>query len=132
MTGHNSEDATSTHQFTLFKDALARRVLAEPDIEGSSAGQDNADTLDDFTSYLSEEAWSTLPAPLREATHETRDNIPDVDSELDLPLNTLPASFGDTLSSCGLIPPDDPDATQAFLRRVLRDYVAEACAPPPM
>ncbi|RDX42114.1 hypothetical protein OH76DRAFT_1422735 [Lentinus brumalis] len=110
-------------------------MLAEPGILGqtdSSHAQEDADSLEDFTSYLSEEIWPTLPQSLRSATHETRDQVPDVD---DLPLeSTVPPSFIDTLASCGLVSADsDGDhAAVSFLKKALRDYVAEACAPPPM
>ncbi|RPD53789.1 hypothetical protein L226DRAFT_517642 [Lentinus tigrinus ALCF2SS1-7] len=119
-------------QYSTFKDCLARRILAEPGITEASTDQDDADVLDDFTSYLSEEIWPTLPPALRSATHETRDQVPDID---DLPLETTtPPSFVDTLSSYGLVPSDSDghEVAVAFLRKVLRDYLEEACAPPPV
>lgn len=129
------DDSLQSPQYTTFKDCLARRVLAEPGIIGqadSSGDQDDTDALDDFTSYLSEEIWPTLPPALRSATYETRDEVPDVD---DLPLeNTVPLSFVDTLTSCGLASADSDghEVAVVFLRKVLRDYVGEACAPPPV
>ncbi|KAH9938889.1 uncharacterized protein BXZ73DRAFT_44453 [Epithele typhae] len=136
-------------QFSTFKDCLAQRILAEPgvlnpagspdDPDGSPSG--DSDALDDFTSYLAEEIWPALPASLRTATHETRDAVPDPDA---VPLDSIPGAVGDTLVSCGLVPPaapgdaadphvDPEDAPLArFLRKVLRDYAAEACAPPPV
>ncbi|KAI0740001.1 hypothetical protein C8Q80DRAFT_1111775 [Daedaleopsis nitida] len=117
-------------QYSTFKDCLARRVLAEPGVQGPSSDElEDADALDDFTSYLAEEIWPALPPTLHEATHENRSQVPDVD---DLPLENLPPSFSDTLVSCGLVSNADSDSSLSFLRRVLRDYVAEACAPPPM
>ena len=118
---------TQSAQFAIFKDSLARRVLSEPEVLGQSDAQDESDALDDFTSYLAEEIWSSLPATLREATYENRDVVPDVD---DLSLDSIPPSFSDTLISCGLA--DEPDAATDFLRKVLRSYVADACAPPPV
>ncbi|KAI0707434.1 hypothetical protein C8T65DRAFT_531752, partial [Cerioporus squamosus] len=122
-------------QYSTFKDSLARRILAEPGIVARtelSNEQDDTDALDDFTSYLSEEIWPTVPQSLRSATHETRAQVPDVD---DLPLEIIiPPPFIDTLASCGIISTDSDvdEAAVAFLRKVLRDYVAEACAPPPV
>ena len=121
-------DTTRPPQFAIFKDCLARRVLAEPGVLGQTDDSDS-DALDDFTSYLAEEIWPALPIPLREATYETRDKVPDVD---DLPLETVPTSFSDTLVSCGLVDADEPDAAATFLRRVLKEHVAEACAAPPV
>ena len=121
-------DTTRPPQFAIFKDSLARRVLAEPGVLGQTDDSDS-DALDDFTSYLAEEIWPALPIPLREATYETRDKVPDVD---DLPLETVPTSFSDTLVSCGLVDADEPDAAATFLRRVLKEHVAEACAAPPV
>lgn len=119
-------------QYSIFKDCLARRVLAEPGVLGqSSDDSDDSDALDDFTSYLADEIWPALPPTLQRATHENRSQVPDVD---DLPLDSIPPSFSDTLVSCGLVPDADADSDSSlrFLRRVLKDYVAEACAPPPM
>ncbi|KAI0631865.1 hypothetical protein C8Q77DRAFT_1061552 [Trametes polyzona] len=117
-------------QLSIFKDCLARRLLAEPDVNPEhtqNENQDEADALNDFADYLACEAWPALPQLLREATYETRDAVPDVD---DMSLENVPISFVDTLVSCG-ISEDDESAT-AFLRRVLKDYIGEACAPPPV
>ncbi|KAI0357266.1 hypothetical protein OH77DRAFT_1399697 [Trametes cingulata] len=126
MVDSQALDHSST-QFTAFKDALARRILAEPGVHGQSDAQAEADALDDFASYLADEAWSSLPDALREATYETRDSVPDVD---DLPLENVPTAFADTLISCGLV--EDEESAAASLRKTLRDYVADACAPPPV
>ncbi|KAI0759296.1 hypothetical protein BD413DRAFT_488031 [Trametes elegans] len=123
----NGSRPTPSAQFSTFKDTLARRVLAEPDVMGQVDAQAEADALDDFTNFLANEIWQSLPINLREASHETRESVPDVD---DLPLENIPTSFADTLVSCGLA--EDEDSATAFLRRVLRDYVAEVCAPPPV
>ena len=129
------DNPSNAQQYSTFKDCLARRVLAEPGITGqadSGGDHEDADALDEFTSYLSEEVWPTLPPDLRSGTHETRNQVPDVD---DLPLeNTIPLSFVDTLASCGLVSADSDghEVAVAFLRKVLRDYVEEACAPPPV
>ncbi|KAI0808361.1 hypothetical protein C8Q74DRAFT_1189413 [Fomes fomentarius] len=117
-------------QFSTFKDCLARRVLAEPGVlaEQAESGQDDSDALNDFTSYLAEEIWPVLPPELRDATHESKDRLPDID---DLSLESMISpSFSDTLVSCGLV--DDADSAVTFLRRALKDYVEEASAPPPV
>ncbi|KAH9850500.1 hypothetical protein C2E23DRAFT_314275 [Lenzites betulinus] len=124
-----SASESSSTQYSAFKDCLARRILAEPGIHGSthSDTQDETDALDDFSDYLASEAWPALPPTLREATYDTRASIPDLD---DLALDNISTTFSDTLVSCGVS--DDADSAAAFLRRTLRDYVAEACAPPPV
>ncbi|KAI1787219.1 hypothetical protein LXA43DRAFT_1076263 [Ganoderma leucocontextum] len=120
---------TKPVEFSIFKDCLARRVLSNPSILDHSdpGSQDGSDALDEFTSYLAEEIWPFLPAEVRDATYENRDAVPDVD---DLPLENIPTAFSDTLISCGLT--DDPDAATMFLRKVLKRYVVETCAPPPV
>ncbi|OCH91230.1 hypothetical protein OBBRIDRAFT_544041 [Obba rivulosa] len=119
------EDADSlTPQFTVFKDALARRFLAQP---GITDAESDSSALDDYTSYLASEVWPSLPSPVREATYESRANVPDVES---LSLDAVPASFADTLISCGIA--DDSDAALSFLRKALADYIADAAAPPPV
>ena len=114
----------SSPQFNMFKDALARRLISRPGFADESS---DASELDDFTLYLADEVWSTLPESLRESTYSTRDSVPPVD---DLSLDSIPPSFADTLTSCGLC--GDVDDATALLRKVLEDYVAEACAPPPV
>ncbi|EMD39836.1 hypothetical protein CERSUDRAFT_103776 [Gelatoporia subvermispora B] len=117
-------DADITPQFTAFKDALARRFLAQPGIADADA---ESDALDDYTSYLASEVWPSLAPSIRAPTYESRSEVPDVDS---LSLNTTPASFADTLISCGIA--EDPDAALDFLRKTLSDYIADATAPPPV
>ena len=126
-------NTTASPQFATFKNCLTRCILTEPGVIEQSGGQDEADDLDDFMSYLAEEAWSALPSAIHEATYETREAVPDVDSNAELPLAAIPAPFVDTLISCGFVAADEPaEEAAALLRRVLRDYVAEACAPPPV
>lgn len=116
--------ASESIQFTTFKDALARRIIARPGINDEAG---DVAELDDFTSYLADEVWSTLPEPLRAAKYATRDSIPIVD---DLSLDTTPPAFVDTLTSCGIC--EDDESALTLLRKVLDDYVADACAPPPV
>lgn len=119
-----SQSDSNATQFNTFKDALARRIISRPgfDDESNDPGE-----LDDFASYLASEAWPALPDTLRSATYQTRSTIPFID---ELSLDNVPPPFVDSLTSCGLC--DDPDGALAFLRRVLDDYVADACAPPPV
>ncbi|KAG6916841.1 hypothetical protein DXG01_005140 [Tephrocybe rancida] len=112
-------------QFSLFKDCIAKRVLSHP--ETLRQTQDSSE-LDDFSSYLASEAWPTLPDTIRTAAYETREVVPnDVD---DVPIDNTSVSFTDTLISYGFA--SDHDDTLKFLRKVLADYVADACAPPPV
>ena len=107
-------------QFSLFKDALAKRLVAKSDPDSSGS-----DDLDDFTSYLAAEVWSALPPDVREATYENRDKTPTAD---EVYLDNIPISFIDTLTSCGLA--EDSDDAIAFLRKVVEEYIGDACAPP--
>ncbi|KAI0641586.1 hypothetical protein C8Q79DRAFT_988013 [Trametes meyenii] len=122
-----SSTSSEDTQSSLFKDSLARRVLAQPGLHGQSDAQTDTDILDDFTSYLADEAWPSRPSALREATYESRESIPDVD---ELSLDNVPTSFADTLVSYGLA--EDEESAQLFLRKALLDYVVDACAPPPV
>lgn len=121
-------------RFSTFKDCLARRILVHPDFlpdsgtPGSQAGgQADSDPLDDFTTYLAVEIWPSLPQCFHEASYETRDVVPDLD---DLSFDTISLSFTESLISYGLV--EDVDSAFTFLRRTLRDYIAQACAPPPV
>ncbi|KAI0665736.1 hypothetical protein C8Q78DRAFT_491743 [Trametes maxima] len=122
-----SSTSSESTQLSIFKDSLARRVLAQPDVHGQPGAQTDTDVLDDFTSYLVDEAWPSLPSTLREATYETRESVPDID---ELSLDNISSTFADTLVSYGLT--EDEESAQAFLRKALLDYVADACAPPPV
>lgn len=114
----------TSSQFSLFKDCLAKRLVAK---SGALGADEGASDLDDFVSYLCIEVWPGFPPKVREATHENRSDVPTVDS---LSLDNTPTSFIDTLTSCGLS--EDADSAVVFLRKVLEDYVSEACAAPPM
>ncbi len=111
-------------QFSLFKDCLAKRLVAKSGVNGTDEGPSD---LDDFVSYLCTEVWPGFPQKVREATHENRNDVPTVGT---MSLDNTPTSFVDTLTSCGLS--EDADSAVVFLRKVLEDYVSEACAAPPM
>ncbi|KZT10838.1 uncharacterized protein LAESUDRAFT_788844 [Laetiporus sulphureus 93-53] len=115
----------TSSNFSTFRDCLVSRVIAQPGVLDSPS--DNPDSLDDFTSYLATETWPGLPVSLRSASYESRSDLPDVDT---LPLESIPLSFFDTLVSCGIT--EDADAAMSLLRKVLLEYVAETCAPPPV
>ncbi|KAF9806362.1 hypothetical protein IEO21_08696 [Rhodonia placenta] len=120
-------DDPATANYTTFEACLARRILPGLLDPSPCAEPDSNPTLDDFTSYLASEIWPLLPASLRHASHQSRHALPDVDA---LPLVHMPLSFVDTLVACRIA--DDENAVEALLRRVLVDYAAEACAPPPV
>jgi len=108
-----------SEQFSVFKDCLARRFIAQPTADETS-------DLDDFTSYLADEVWPFLPAVLREASYDTRDKLPEADT---ISLDNTPTSFVDTLVSYGLS--SDDDAALTLLRKVVVDYIAQISAPLP-
>ncbi|EAU81632.1 hypothetical protein CC1G_02648 [Coprinopsis cinerea okayama7 len=117
---------TETSQFSLFKDCLASQLLSKPDF--SNAADDSE--LDEFASYLAEEAWPILPQSYQEATYEARDSIlPSIDS---ISLDNVSPSFVDTFISYGLAPNADHDDAVKFLYKVIGEYVEQACAPPPV
>jgi hypothetical protein len=111
-------------QFNTFKDALVRRIISRP---GFSDDSSDSTELDDFAQYLADEVWPTLPATIQEASYSNRDSIPSVDG---IPLDSVSPAFIDSLTSCGMC--DDMDSALSFLRKILDNYLAEACAPPPV
>ncbi|KAG6833153.1 hypothetical protein H0H87_010540 [Tephrocybe sp. NHM501043] len=112
-------------QYSLFKDCIAKRILSHSETQRQT--QDSSE-LDDFSSYLASEAWGTLADPIRTASYESRTSVlSDID---DLLLDNTSVSFTDTLISYGFA--SDHDDALKFLRKVLADYVADACAPPPV
>jgi hypothetical protein len=116
-------------QFGLFKDALARRLLSHPAFRDSTGTADNDSgevELDEFTSYLATEVWPSIPSSLRSASRESQPTL-DLDA---LPLDATPLSFTDTLISYRIAP--DTDDALKLLRHVTSDYIANACAPPPV
>ncbi|KIJ27521.1 hypothetical protein M422DRAFT_61135 [Sphaerobolus stellatus SS14] len=112
----------TSSQFSLFKDCIARRVMAHP-----SMSSEADDSLDDFSAFLASEAWSTLPSSLKSATNETKSAVPDLEN---IPLDTLSGAFTDTLLSYEIAA--DEDEVMKFLRRALEEYIEEACAAPPV
>jgi hypothetical protein len=116
------EDSSSS-QFHVFQDCLARRIISQQVI---SSSEENAE-LEDFISYLAVESWPILPPSLQHATYESRSTVPDVET---LSLDATSTAFIDTLLSYELS--SDADAALVFLRKTIEDYVREACAPPPV
>ena len=82
--------APSALQFDVLKDALARRLISRPGFSNESS--DPAE-FDDFTFYLADEVWHTLPESLKEATYLSRDSVPSVD---DLSLDSTSPAFAAT------------------------------------
>ncbi|KAG6850365.1 hypothetical protein H0H93_014319 [Arthromyces matolae] len=106
---------------TLLKDIIAKHIISQSEL------QDLVE-IDDFSSYLASESWSTIPEAFREATYESRESVPsDID---DVSLDNTSVAFVDTLISYGFA--SDNDDALRFLRNVLVDYLAHACAPPPI
>ncbi|KAJ7193086.1 hypothetical protein GGX14DRAFT_577604 [Mycena pura] len=109
---------SETHQFLLLKDCFAQRLLSFPDFQNSALQTTDLDSgLDDFATYLEQEVWPSLPAPLREASHDNKSHIPD---DLRTSRTILTPSTSRRLRS--------PSPT----RWVLREYVASATAPLPV
>ena len=128
------ESPHEASQYHIFNHCLARILLSRLDVVNNSqdpnTSQDHTgqeSDLDDFSSYLSSESWPSLPPSLQTATYESRDAVPDPDV---LPLGSIPPSFFDTMAAYGIT--SDTDESMSFIRHVLRDFVQEACAPPPV
>ena len=126
------ESPQEASQYDIFKHCLARTLLARLDVNARDHSTTHDYTeqesdLDDFSSYLASESWPSLPRSLQAATYESRDAVPDPDV---LPLDSIPPSFSDTMIAYGIT--SDADESITFVRRVLRDFVQEACAPPPV
>lgn len=121
-----TSDTYASEQFSLFKDTMARHILARPALRDASDSLDNSD-IDEFTTYLAQETWPVLPPALQSATYEIRNSIPDPDT---VSLDATPLTFIETLVSYSLV--SDEDDALVFLRKVVVGYVAEACAPPPV
>ncbi|EJD00548.1 uncharacterized protein FOMMEDRAFT_91092 [Fomitiporia mediterranea MF3/22] len=117
--------------FDLFKDCLASRVLVR--LSGSAQGDtgDSTEDLDEFSLYLAQEAWPTIPQSMRGLTYNTSP-IPEAE---DIPINISPTLI-DTLFAYGILPSGsldgpDPDAAQAFILHVLTSYIPLATQSPP-
>ena len=114
----------TTLQFFLFTDCIAKRILAHP---ATQRPTESSTELDEFSTYLAIESWSTLPESIRTATYESRGFVPrDID---DVSLDNTSVAFTDTLVSYGFA--SDSDDALGLLKKVLVDYIADACAPPP-
>lgn len=120
---------SETPQFVILKDCLARHLLvSSPELQNHAAMESSEPELDDFAFYLAHEVWPTLPVTFMEASYENKSHIPD---DLDsMSLDSTPVSFIDTLISYGIT--SDAEASQSFLRKLLADYLTDACAPPPV
>jgi hypothetical protein len=119
-------DQSSSSQHQVLVDAIARRLVAR------TASKDNADATDDsdladFAAYLAGELWPVLPESFQSASYDTRSTLP---APEDASLDALGTGFTDTLIAYSLAP--DADGAEAFARKVLEDYVADATAPPPV
>lgn len=103
----------------------------------TSAATD-AEQLADFSEYLTNEIFPSLPSDLRQISHQAlRDNVALSDKwSLPLSLNTyeeiadlMPPSVHDSLFSYGLIAPPKSDV-QSFLSPAIATYLTAATAPP--
>ena len=114
----------SSTQYQFFKDCLACRIISQ---SISTDSNEDASQLNEFSSFLSLEVWPCLPSSICEVSYETRERLPDLDA---ITLDNIPVPFSDSLILYGLC--DNWDAAREFLRKVLLDYIKEACAPPPV
>ncbi|KAG1742438.1 hypothetical protein EDB19DRAFT_1701062 [Suillus lakei] len=121
-------DEGNTWQFSIFKDCFSRRIIAQSRPSSQSLSTNDDSDLDELTSYLAGETWQSLPLSLHEATHESRPKITDPNG---ISLDTLPGTVNDTLAPYYSLT-TDLDSSQIFVRNVLRDFISEACAPPPV
>ena len=117
--------STSNHretaQFSMFKDAIARRILK---LQQSG---DEESAMDDFVSYLASESWPTFPPNIKDATYDKRNTIPDVET---ITFDSTSIDFVDSLISYSIV--SDPDGAYELLRKTVADYLDQACSPPPI
>ncbi|KAI0034834.1 hypothetical protein K488DRAFT_83672 [Vararia minispora EC-137] len=118
---------TSGDQYTLFKDCLARRIIAHLPPDPADTDADQADALDDFASYLASELWASLPPSLHTISHASPPPTELLDPNADDELG-IPPPVSDSLIAYGLAP--DTESAHTLILSALRDYVGEATAPP--
>lgn len=131
----NTDTDLDAQNYALFKDCFASRVLLS--LSSPPTGDLNdTDELDEFTSFLAAEAWSTLPTSLRFLSHKSDESTLDLLDDDSLTLASLPPELVESLVAYGLLPAnevDPPDsAAQSFLRAVLNAYAPLARASPPL
>ncbi|KDR71836.1 hypothetical protein GALMADRAFT_159230 [Galerina marginata CBS 339.88] len=114
-------------QFSTFKDCIAQKLLHHTAGTKEAQNAVESDGLDEFASYLAMEAWPTVPTIVKEATFETRESVPDIDS---ISLDSISVAFVESLISYDIVP--DADDALKFLEKALGDYLAHACSPPPV
>jgi len=114
----------SVSQLQILQDSIVRHIITR---FGTQDPVDACGDLNEFDSFLATELLPTIPSSLRDATYETRNDVPNVE---EVSLDALSATFSDTLISYNLC--DDTDSVNKFVRKILEDYVEEACAPPPI
>jgi hypothetical protein len=127
------DNTTKCTQFSTFKDCFARRILAHPTQrhDHDSVSSSDSSELDEFSAYLAQESWPSLPPSLQSLSYETRSSITDVlDEQLDTFLDSTHTAVIDTLISYGFSS-DREDAIK-FLRKAINDFIEDATAPPPM
>lgn len=127
-------DSNETSQFFMLKDCIAQKLLrgalgpnSNPPGNADVVDTDEDGALDEFASYLAVEAWPTLPRNVQEATHKTRQTVPEADN---ISLESISTSLVESLISYQIV--SDADDALAFIRKVLADYIAQACSPPPI
>jgi len=120
-------DNLASPQFSTFKDCFARRILAHPTQHNPVSSSDSSE-LDEFSAYLAQESWPSLPPSLQTLSYETRTEVL-IDEQLDTFLDSTHTAVIDTLISYGFST-DHEDAIR-FLRKAIDDYMEDATAPPP-
>ena len=104
----------------------------------ATQNQPDPSELADFSDYVANEIFYSLPANLRSLTHETIKNdvlsdkysLPLTLSNLEDISTSIPASVTDTLTSYSLINPPSSDL-QSFLAPILSSYISSVIIPPP-
>ena len=119
-------------QFSVFKDCIARKLLhfqattTTPD----PSQEDSDSALDEFSTYLATEAWSTIPLPIRTANYDDREALSKAIPDLTAYLDCISPGFTDTLVSYRLV--SDEEEAKTFLRKIVGEFVEQATAPPPV
>ncbi len=106
--------------FSVFKDCLARRLLARLSAVDSEADESD---LDEFTTYLASEVWPSFPLSIRRLALDLRAKTQHTIDAENLSLDATPSSFSDTLMSYGISP--DSDDACSLLLKALSDYAKD-------
>ncbi|KAM0717579.1 hypothetical protein Q7P37_007431 [Cladosporium fusiforme] len=105
---------------------------------GSEDGETDAAELSEFTEYLAEETFTSLPTEIRTLSYAAVQDDPSLGAKYETPLDAglleslikpLPLSISDSLTTYDLL--QDPSDLDRLLEAILTSYINTATAIPP-